>query len=184
MAKIKKSERRYTKRLAYALKVKVYRVDKDATRLLEAYVLETRDVNLKGLFLKTPKVFPIGTEVILEIDISSEKKPLFAAGEIAWIAKPYQKKYYPGMGVCITEIKRGDGKKLKEFFKDKFRNYHHALELKNMYIQLKNMGGRLYELEELHPHAENFKKAIDNAIKEIDQIAHVIDREVWEVKSL
>lgn len=184
MTKSKKNERRYSKRLGYGVKVKVYRVDKDATRLLDAYLLETKDVTLEGLFFKTPKVFPIGTELILEIKLSTEKAPIFAAGEIAWIAKPRQKSYYPGMGVHITEIKRGDGKKLKSFLKDKFRNYHHALELKKMYMQLKEMGARLYELEELHPHAESFRKAIDKTIKEIDYIAHIIDREVWEIKRL
>jgi hypothetical protein len=88
------------------------------------------------------------------------------------------------MGIKIARIKRGDGIRIRDFLKEKFLNYRHALELKRMYLQLKEMGARLYELEESHIHAEHFRKVIDHAVKQIDDIAHILDREVWEIKSL
>ena len=88
------------------------------------------------------------------------------------------------MGIEMTKIKRGEGKRLRDFIKQKFCNYRQAVELKKMYTQLKEMAARLYELEESRPHAENFKKVIDHAIEDIDHIAHILDREVWEIKKL
>jgi hypothetical protein len=46
------------------------------------------------------------------------------------------------------------------------------------------MEARLYELERSHMQAEYFRKVIEHAIAQIDNIAHLIDKEVWEVKSL
>ena len=53
-----------------------------------------------------------------------------------------------------------------------------------MYLTLIDMGARLVELGERHPGAIYFKKAVDNAIKEISEVAHLIDREVSEIKNL
>lgn len=181
---MKKHERRATKRLAIKVKVKVYRIDKDTSHFLNAYLLETKDMTQKGLFLRTSNTFPINTRLRLEIKLTPAEPVIFAEGKVAWIAKKSQKGYYPGLGIEITRIKRGEGKKLKSFLGEKFRNYYQAFELKRMYLQLKEMAARLYELEQSHPHAEDFRKVIDSAIKEIDHIAHTLDREVWEVKSL
>jgi Tfp pilus assembly protein PilZ len=179
-----KSDKRRKKRLAFNVKVKVYRADKDTSGLLDAYMLETRDITQKGLFLKTEKTFPINTKVKLEAVLSPGKPAISAEGRVAWIAKKSQVGYYPGMGIEMTRIKRGEGKRLNQFLKEKFRNYHHAVELKKMYLQLKEMEARLFELEECHSQAENFRNVVDHAIKEIDHIAHVLDREVWEIKHL
>lgn len=59
--------------------------------------------------------------------------------------------------------------------------YKDAKELKEMYLKLKEMAARLVELEESHTHAKHFRKVVDNAILEIDQVAHLLDREVGKV---
>jgi len=181
---MKKSDRRYIKRLAISAKIKIYRLDKKTRHTLNAYLLETKDMTQKGFFLRTQKPLPLGTELRLELNLARNSAPVTVGGRVAWIAKPSQIGYYPGMGISITNIKRGDGKRLRDFLRDKFRNYRHAVKLKKMYTQLKDMGARLYELEQSHMHAEHFRKVIEHAIHEIDNIAHILDKEVWEVKSL
>ncbi|NQT90340.1 MAG: hypothetical protein HQ558_03705, partial [Candidatus Omnitrophica bacterium] len=109
---------------------------------------------------------------------------ILAEGRVARIARRSEVGYYPGMGIEVTSMRRGDGKKLREFLKNKFCNYRHALELKKMYLELKGMAGRLYDIEQSYEHAEHFKKVIESSIAEIDHIAHILDREVWEVKTL
>lgn len=177
-------ERRDTKRLAVSIKVKVCRIDKDTLHTVDAYFLETKDMTQRGLFLRASDSLPMNTRLKLEMELTPDTPPVSVEGKVAWIAKKFNRGYYPGMGIRITRIKKDEGKRLKNFLRDKFRNYRHALELKKMYLSLKEMAGRLYELEQSHPHAEHFRKVIDNAVDQIDQIAHILDREVWEVKSL
>ena len=181
---MKKNDRRYTKRLALSTKIKIRSLDKKTRQTLSAYLLQTKDMTQKGLFLQTPKPLDIGTQLQIEIILPQDPVPVKAYAEVAWIAKPSQAGYYPGMGISITKIMRGDGKRIRDFLKDKFRNYRHAIKLKKMYMQLKEMAARLYDLEQAHMQAEHFRKVIDHAINEIDKIAHVLDKEVWEVKSL
>ncbi|NQT95634.1 MAG: PilZ domain-containing protein [Candidatus Omnitrophica bacterium] len=177
-------KRKYHKRLAVATRVKVYRIDKRSSHILSVYLLETKDMTQKGLFLKTKKTFPIHTQVRLELTLLPDSPPINVEGKVAWLAKRSQVGYYPGMGIEITKIKRGEARLIKNFLKQKFLNYRHAVELKKMYLQLKDMEARLYDMEQHHNHAEHFRKVIDRAIKRIDYIAHILDREVWEVKSL
>ena len=179
-----KQDRRYKKRLAVSSKVKVRLLDRKTRRTLNAYFLEAKDMTQKGFFVKINKPFPIGTQLKIDLPLHDASDHVTLEGKVAWIAKKKQVGYYPGMGLAITKIKRGDSKKLREFVKSKFLNYRQALELKKMYYHLKDMGGRLYDMEQSHSHALHFKKVIDCAIKKIDTIAHILDREVWEVKSL
>lgn len=179
-----KQNRRHKKRLAVSSKVKVCSLDRKACRTLNAYFLEAKDMTQKGFFIKINKPFPIGTQLKIDLPFHDVSDQVTLEGKVAWIAKKSQVGYYPGMGVAITKIKKGDSKKLREFLKSKFLNYRQALELKKMYHRLKDMGGRLYDMEQSHSHALHFKKVIGYAIKRIDNIAHMLDREVWEVKSL
>lgn len=179
-----KQDRRDIKRLAVGTSVKVYRLDKKTHRMLNIYFLEAKDMTQKGFFIKIQKPLPIGTELKMELPLPNVSGSVILESRVAWIAKRSQVGYYPGMGVAITKINRGDSKKMREFLKNKFRNYRQALELKKMYHQLKGMGAKLYDMEQSHIHALHFKKVIDSTIKEIDNIAHILDREVWEVKSL
>ncbi len=183
MAK-KKKERRDAKRLAVGAKVNIYRFNKKTRRILDAYLLDAKDMTKKGFFVRIDKPFRVGTELRIELMLPGNYESVMLDGKVAWIAKRSQVGYYPGMGIAITRIKRGDSRKIQKFLKEKIRNYRHALELKKMYLQLKQMGGKLYDMEQCHSHAIHFKKVIDNAIREIDRIAHVLDKEVWEVKRL
>jgi len=179
-----KQNRRRAKRLAVNIRVKVYRSDEKAHHMLSAYLLEAKDMTKKGFFVKIQKPLPIGTELKIELTVPNVLNPVVLESRVAWIAKRSQVGYYPGMGIAITKIKRGDSKKISEFLKNKFHNYRQALELKKMYHQLKDMGGRLYDMEQSYTQALHFKQVIDHAIKEIDNIAHILDREVWEIKRL
>lgn len=67
---------------------------------------------------------------------------------------------------------------------NKLSNFRDACELKNMYIKLKTMASRLVELEERHLSATRFKRVLNNAINEIDDIAHLLDREINEIKKM
>jgi Tfp pilus assembly protein PilZ len=177
-------DRRYQKRLAVSTRIRISTVDNKASRSVNAYLLEVKNMTHRGLFVGTQEILPIGTLLKIEIELPLPAEAVNATAKVAWIAKPSQTAYYPGMGISIIRIKRGDGKKIDEFLKYKLLNYRHALELKNMYAQLKEMAARLYELERQHMQAEHFKKVIDHAITEIDSIAHILDREVWEIKRL
>ena len=164
--------------------MKICKAGNHDTRTMDAYLLEAKDITTRGLFLKTPNVLPVNTKLKLEIILGEEDTAIFAEGRVAWVAKRSQAAYYPGMGVELTSIRRGQGKRLKSFLKGKFRNYRHAVELKKMYLNLKDMAARLFELEESYPHAEHFKEVINKAVTEIDHIAHILDREVWEIRRL
>ena len=81
-----------------------------------------------------------------------------------------------------ANVPESDGKTLYDLILK--NNYKDALELQQMYFSLKNMAARLVELQERHSHAKNFKNIVDKAITEIDAVAHIIDKEVWEVRQL
>lgn len=57
-------------------------------------------------------------------------------------------------------------------------------ELKCMYLRLKEMAARLIEIEELYPHAKEFKAVINKAIAEMEDASHLIDSEVRTVQAL
>ena len=101
------------------------------------------------------------------------------------VAKKRRHPYlYPGIGIEFRDIPRKEYKKLGAFMKNRLDNFRDARELKNMYIKLKNMASRLVELEERHSSATRFKKVLDNAISEIDDVAHILDREIDEIKKM
>jgi Tfp pilus assembly protein PilZ len=178
------SERRHRKRLAVNVNIKIQSIGSKGSRFVNAYFPEVKDMAQRGFFLKTKNPLPVNTELIVEIKFPSEAEAIIAHAKVVRIARPTDMSGYPGMGVYLTKIRKSDSNKINRFLKEKFRNYRHALELKKMYLQLKEMAARLYELERLHMQAEHFKKVIEHAVKEIDNIAHILDREVWEVKSL
>jgi CRISPR/Cas system CSM-associated protein Csm2 small subunit len=178
------SDRRHRKRLAVNANVKIQSTEGRVSRSVNAYFPEVKDMTQRGFFLKTKNPLPVNTKLIVEIKFPSEKEAIIAHAKVVRIARPSDIGCYPGMGVYLTKIKRTDGIKINRFLKEKFQNYRHALELKKMYTQLKEMAARLYELERSHMQAEHFKIVIEHAIKEIDNIAHILDREVWEVKRL
>lgn len=179
-----KSDRRDIRRLAICKNIKVSQVNKKGKLSCNAYLLETTNLTQKGFFFKTKRKFKKGAPLVVEISLFPNSRPISVEGKVAWIAAKKYKGYYPGVGVELTSIKRGDATKLREFLKNKFRNYRHALELKRIYLQLKEMAARLCELGECHPQAKHFRKVIDDSVIKMDYIAHILDKEVWEIKSL
>jgi len=57
-------------------------------------------------------------------------------------------------------------------------------ELKCMYLRLKEMAARLVEIEEMYPHAKDFKAVINKAIIEMENASHLIDSEVRTLRAL
>ncbi|MFC2061909.1 hypothetical protein ACFLUV_05300 [Elusimicrobiota bacterium] len=57
-------------------------------------------------------------------------------------------------------------------------------ELKCIYLRLKQIAARLVEIEEMYPHASEFKAVIDKAIIELEDASHLIDSEVRTVQAL
>ena len=178
------SNKRLHRRLALDVEVKWHR-KKDKSASSKAYLFRTKNFAQHGLFLKTDKKFKLGMEMDLEFTLPTVSHPIDVTGRVAWIAdKDRNPTYYPGIGVRFTKIDTEEKKELVKFLNRKFRNYKDAQELKKMYLTLIDMGARLVELGERHPGAIYFKKAVDNAIKEISEVAHLIDKEVSEIKNL
>ena len=178
------SNKRLHRRLALDVEVKWHR-KKDKSSSSKAYLFRTKNFAQHGLFLKTDKKFKLGMDMDLEFTLPTVSHPIDVMGRVAWIAdKDKNPTFYPGIGVRFIEIDTEEKKELMKFLNRKFRNYKDAQELKKMYLTLIDMGARLVELGERHPGAIYFKKAVDNAIKEISEVAHLIDKEVSEIKNL
>jgi Tfp pilus assembly protein PilZ len=150
-----------------------------------AFLLRARNLNQNGLFVKSDRILPVGSRLTLDIVLVNGEPPLRVAGKVAWIADPQRHPaYYPGMGVQFVGVPLTARRLISAFIHEKMRNFRDAQELKRMYLRLKEMAARLVEIEEQHPRASQFRKAIDSAIQEIEDVAHMIDREVREVRNL
>ena len=179
------SNKRQHRRLALDVEIKWHRSKNSKGGSGKAYLLRTKNFAQHGLFLKTDKPFRLGMPMDLEFTLPTISHPIRVLGKVAWIAhKDRNPTYYPGIGVRFMNIDPEDKKELVKYLNKKFMNYRDAQELKQMYLTLIDMGARLVELGERHPGAIYFKKAVDNAIKEISEVAHLIDREVSEIKNL
>lgn len=94
-----------------------------AVRYLPVYrkgdpFLEGKAFNLggEGLFLYAQKVFPLNTELILELHFPKENLPFVTEGTVAWLAdKELQPHNFPGMGVQFKKLDSKQQKLLIEF---------------------------------------------------------------------
>lgn len=178
-------ERRKYPRLALPIRVRIRLLYSRKAAASTASVCLTRNFAQEGLFISTPRVRPIGTRLGLSIYLDREKEPILACGKVIWIAhRKTQPAYYPGMGVRVAEMSPADHRRLQRFFSEKMQNYRDALELHEMYDTLKAMAARLVDIENRHLVASHFRRTIDHAIQEIDEVAHLIDRGVWKVRRL
>lgn len=59
-----------------------------------------------------------------------------------------------------------------------------VFELLQMYFIIKGMCARLLEIEEAHPLAEQLKKVLNKAIIEMEDSAHLLYKEMWEIKHM
>ncbi len=151
----------------------------------EGYLLRTRNLNQNGLYLKSQHVLPVGSRIVISVIFSQNTPPVRIDGRVAWVAHPQRHPaYYPGMGVQFVRMTPGAKRLISAFVRGKVKNFQDAQELKRMYLRLKEMAARLVEIEEKHPRASHFRKAIDSAIHEIEDVAHMIDKEVREVRDL
>ena len=178
-------EKREQKRLAIKVPVKWRSKGHAERKLAEGFILDTRNLTEGGLFLKTSFSVKEGTRVSLELIPKKNAKPIVLYGKVMWTAQKDRHSYlYPGVGIKFDRVPRKQRKRLVDFIDHKYKIFREAQELKNMYLKLKDMASRLVELEERHASATHFKKALDNAIVEIDNVAHILDREINEIKRL
>jgi Tfp pilus assembly protein PilZ len=178
-------ERRRYKRLAIKIPITWDGEGLKKRNIADAFLFDTHDLTTRGLFLKTPLRPKRGSHINLTIKLDRRSKPIRLKGKIRWIAKKREHSYlYPGIGIEFKDVSLKDRRNLNAFIKNKLSNFRDARELKNMYLKLKNMASRLIELEERHSSATRFKKVLDNAIREIDDVAHILDREINEIKKM
>lgn len=178
-------ERRKYKRVAIRISVKWESEKFTKRNLADAVLFNTRNITQRGLFLKTNLRPRKGSHLSFELKIPKSSKPIRLKGKTVWLAKKTKQPHlYPGIGIKFEKPSPDDGKRLRTFLQNKFRNFRDAIELKNMYIKLKGMASRLVELEERHTSAIHFKRVVDNAISEIDDVAHILDKEINAVKKM
>ena len=178
-------DRRQKKRLAIKVPIIWNPRGCKGENVTDGFLIDAQNVTTTGLFLRTDMHPKKGSRVRLKLDINKKTKPIELNGRVVWIARKKKYSYqYPGVGIKFEHGSRDEHKRLGIFVKNKLGNFHDANELKNMYKGLKDMASRLVELEERHPTAAHFKKAIYYAIGKIDNVAHILDREINEIKKM
>ncbi len=183
--KKQRNERRRHKRLVIKVPIKWRLAKGTKQNVADALLFDTANITRRGLFLKTDLRPKVGSLIDLELTLNNCPRPIKLKGKVVWIAKlKSHPRLYPGVGIQFEKISQEDYKQLNAFLRYKFANFHDAMELKNLYLRLKNMASRLVELEERHASAVHFRNAIENAILEIDDVAHILDKEINEIKQL
>lgn len=184
MVKSLSSKKRKYKRLALGVSVRI-KPHQGKFYVSKAALLKTKNLSKKGLFVMTPNILAKNTAVDVELHTTARIEPVKLEGRVSWIAdKKKNPAFYPGMGIEITKIASKDKKFLSSFLNRKISDYKDAVELKNMYLKLKEIASILVDIQQRHESAVRVKKVLDRAIIELDQIAHILDREVREIKEL
>ena len=178
-------ERRRHRRIAVKIPVR-WKIKKGATQApTDAFLFDTRNIARRGAFLRTSLRPQKGSPVELELNVRKGSAPIKVTGKIVWVAKKWPHSYlYPGIGIEFGKTAKENHKKLDTFLRNKFNNIRDAIKLKKMYLTLKGMASELVDLEERHASAVHFKKVLSDAISEIDEVAHMLDKEINEVKRL
>ncbi len=180
------NERRRFERLAIKIPVKWKMGGRHKKTTAPGFLLTTHNITKAGLFLGTSSPIPKkGDRVELGITLPGTRSPLWIKGIVVWRArKQSSAHFYPGVGIRFTRLDKKKSAILHRFIENKIRNFRDARELKHMYLTLKDMASRLVELEERHASATHFKKVITNAVNDIDEVAHILDREINEIKHM
>ncbi|MBN1871862.1 MAG: PilZ domain-containing protein [Candidatus Omnitrophica bacterium] len=182
---MKKSERRKHRRIAIKMPIRWRSVGKSKSNVSSGFLLDVKNITPSGLYLKTNLRPKKGSHIELVFMSNSHLQPISVKGKVIWIAAKKKHPYfYPGIGIKFIGLSGKERRKLNALIKHKLGNYRDAKKLKDMYAKLKSMASNLVELEERHLSASHFKKVINNAISEIDDVAHMLDREIDEVKNL
>ena len=96
-------DRRKYKRYSSDLQARFRKLDDDAAALQEGQVL---NVSRGGVFLRTQSPFPVGTEILLLVNIVTplgEERELESHAKVMWSG---QNPGEEGMGLCFTKIDR------------------------------------------------------------------------------
>lgn len=178
-------ERRKFKRIAMELPVEFKKKGKNGKNIGRAILVRTKNISQGGIFISSANTFKPKTILELKVMVKPHGPTIAMTAEVIWVAKKVsQPTHYPGMGVRVIAMSKKDCAQFIKFCAQKVASYKDARELKDMYLYLKSLVSRLIELEERHTGAVHFKKAIENAIRELDDVAHLLDRETREVKRL
>ncbi|MBU0635182.1 MAG: PilZ domain-containing protein [Candidatus Omnitrophica bacterium] len=149
----------------------------------------TRNISCSGIFCDIDKYIPLKTKITVKIKLSlvadgrKIKKILNFPAKIARIEQDKGRKTTNfHVGIRFASLRDKNQEYLLQFIQQK--NVKEAKQLKKMYLDLKEMEAKLVELEEGHPTAKHFRKVIEKAVSELDTIAHILDHEINELKTL
>ncbi|MBU4305053.1 MAG: PilZ domain-containing protein [Candidatus Omnitrophica bacterium] len=147
-----------------------------------------KDISDRGLFCETDRYIPVRTKLKISIgfpELAAKKridKEVSCFAEVARIEPPMEKqKGHYSLGIKFEEISAAEKALIMRFIRR--RNLKEAEELRKMYLELKTMVAHLVAVEESHPTAEHFRKVINGAIQELDDVAVILECEINELKN-
>jgi len=104
----------------------VFKPTQTTDKAAKAYSGKVVNISGAGLFVHTSNLFPIRTQLKLEISLPNELVPLEMNGMVIWMAdKSLQSDCFPGMGVQFIDV---DSEKQKELLEFIDRNITHRSE--------------------------------------------------------
>lgn len=149
----------------------------------------TRNISCSGVFCDIDKYIPAKTKITVKIKLAlivdgrKVKKILNFPAKIARIEQDKARKNTNfHVGIKFNNLRDKTRDYLVRFIQQK--NLKEAKQLKKMYLDLKEMEAKLIELEERHPTAKHFRKVIEKAVSELDTVAHILDYEITELRTL
>ncbi|MBU1044104.1 MAG: PilZ domain-containing protein [Candidatus Omnitrophica bacterium] len=157
----------------------------------EDFTLKTtsKNISCSGVFCYVDRFIPIDTDINVSMRIFNNSDGQKAQRTVKCKAKIVRIETLKNrenetyrVGIAFGAIEGNDLATLKKYIQKK--NLKEAKELKRLYLRLKEMAARLVEVEECHPTAEHFRKVINTAIIELDAAAHILDYEIYELKTL
>ncbi len=182
MTKAEGSEKRKFPRFVLALPLEL------SLNESEQILTLTNNISFSGIFCQVDRYIAPNTKLQLKMNLPMLEdnrktyRQVQCLAEVARIEAGVGDSGNFHAGISFSGLNEEDRKLLLKFIRRK--NLKEAEELKKMYLELKDMAARLTEVEECHPTAEHFRKIIEKAINEMDQVAHLIDYEINELKSL
>lgn len=106
--------RRRFKRLDISIKVKYWLVgNQKRPKIFEGEIL---NLSAAGAYIFSKYIFPINSQLEMELSIPGEIKFMDANAQVIWLAdKDIQPHYYPGMGVAFTHLTQEKEKTIIDF---------------------------------------------------------------------
>ncbi|MFH1093039.1 MAG: PilZ domain-containing protein [Candidatus Omnitrophota bacterium] len=150
---------------------------------------QTKNVSCSGLCCEVDRFIPKKTKIKVSMKISftidecKVNKTINCPARVVRIDPPNPRRNGNyNIGIEFSSLGEADKDLLLKYIHKK--NIKEAKELKRIYLELKQMAARLIEVEECHPTAEHFRRVIDRAVEELDAVAHILDFEINELKTL